>query len=276
MMTEQCIESVDWQRPWFVDLLPAALPILQSQDWRMALNAASLSSGLRNYQDLPIRFVHQDNLPPGRGYEDFIGATGLVPTRDNLHDFFNALVWLTFPKIKSRLNALQVTEILHSSLGNEDAVLLPPKRGKLRDAATIFDENAALLITSDHSLIDDLRAHRWSEVFIQQREAFGSTWSVSLFGHALMEKLVAPYKAITAHVWVLKADAAFFSLPRGERLRWLDSQVSGELSRDMSTTDFSPLPVLGLPGWCDRQDDVFYQDESVFRPRRKSRHSSEE
>jgi hypothetical protein len=53
---------------------------------------------------------------PGRAagrtaYEEFIGATGCVPTRENLHDFFNGLVWQTFPLIKRELNALQAAQI---------------------------------------------------------------------------------------------------------------------------------------------------------------------
>ena len=58
-----------------------------------------------------MRFVPQAELPAGIAYETFISETGGVPTRDNLHDFFNALVWLTYPKIKVRLNAMQALEI---------------------------------------------------------------------------------------------------------------------------------------------------------------------
>jgi hypothetical protein len=30
---------------------------------------------------------------------------------------------------------------------------------------------------------------------------------------------------------------------------------------------FLPLPVLGVPGWCDaNQDTAFYEDAEVFRP----------
>ncbi|HBZ06685.1 MAG TPA: DUF3025 domain-containing protein, partial [Massilia sp.] len=31
---------------------------------------------------------------------------------------------------------------------------------------------------------------------------------------------------------------------------------------------FTPLPVLGVPGWWPEQDAAFYADTSVFRPKR--------
>jgi hypothetical protein len=92
---------------------------------------------------LPISFVPQEDLPEGTAYEQHIGATGGVPTRDNLHDFFNGLVWLTFPRIKVQLNALQAAQIALDGVGKS--------RGPARDGATIFDENAALLVVRDNA-----------------------------------------------------------------------------------------------------------------------------
>ena len=54
------------------------------------------------------------------------------------------------------------------------------------------------------------------------------------------------------------------------RRAWLDARVAQDLARQgLSTADFTPLPVLGLPGWSEQQDDVFYNDTAVFRPKRK-------
>jgi hypothetical protein len=36
----------------------------------------------------------------------------------------------------------------------------------------------------------------------------------------------------------------------------------------LSTAGFTPLPVLGVPGWWPDQDDAFYLDHTVFRPKR--------
>jgi hypothetical protein len=49
-----------------------------------------------------------------------------VPTRENLHDFFNGLVWQTFPLIKRELNALQAAQIAAAGVGKS--------RGPARDA----------------------------------------------------------------------------------------------------------------------------------------------
>jgi len=265
-MTGRFFDDLDWQRPWLSILQPSAVSIRAAADWRVALNAAAASMDLRNHRALPIHFVPQADLPHGTAYEAFISATGGVPTRDNLHDFFNALVWLTFPQIKVQLNALHATEIARSNTQSGHAG--HAGRGKLRDGATIFDENAALLLTSDTALVTALRNHQWHDVFVARRAAFGREWDVCLFGHALMEKLVTPYKAITAHVWVVIVDQSFFAMPADDRCAWIDTTVASQLAKGVVTSDFTPLPVLGVPGWWDAQGAEFYSDAAVFRPKR--------
>jgi len=251
-------EQIDWRRPWLQPFEAAAVPILQAPDWRHALNTAAARAGLRNHRGMPLRFVAQGDLPREVAYEAFISSTGCVPTRDNLHDFFNAMVWLTWPNVKQQLNALQAAEIVRSPAAS---------RGKLRDAATIFDENAAVLVTRDMGLADTLRAHRWRDLFVANRGAFGRDYEVRLFGHALMEKLVTPYKSITAHAWVVAVDDGYFSLPATDRAALIDTRVSAQLTLGLRTADFTPLPVLGVPGWW-AQDEAFYADAGVFRPKR--------
>jgi hypothetical protein len=259
--------EIDWSRPWFASVRAAA----SSTD----LGAASVVDSfcdqaaaldLRNHRGLPLRFVPQAALPEGTAYEEFIGATGGVPTRDNLHDFFNGLVWLTFPRIKQQLNALQAAQIARDGVGKS--------RGPARDAATIFDENAALLVVRDsddgHALIDALRNHRWRDAFVDRATMFGPDAQVWLFGHALMEKLVAPYKAITAHTRVLMADDLYFSLTPPAQQAWIDDALAQQLAQQgLHNAGFTPLPVLGVPGWWPQQDDAFYDDTAVFRPKRK-------
>ncbi|MCY1554583.1 hypothetical protein D9M68_911640 [compost metagenome] len=140
----------------------------------------------------------------------------------------------------------------------------------MRDAATIFDENAALLIIRDEKLLDAMRQHRWTEAFIEHRRSFERNCEVWLFGHALIEKLVRPYKAITAHAWVIEADD-FFMLPAAEKNAWLDAVMAGRLSPGLVPSDFTPLPVLGVPGWWAVQDARFYEDTLVFRPLRRTK-----
>jgi len=267
-------QEIDWDRPWYDTVRPAwdsvracrAVDSAADAGFIGAFNANAARLGLHNHRGLPVRFVPQDALPPGTAYEAFIGATGGVPTRDNLHDFFNGLVWQTFPLIKRELNALQAAQIAASGVGKS--------RGPARDAATLFDENAALLVVRDgddgRALVDGLRAHRWHEVLYARREDFARDAQVWLFGHALMEKLVAPRKAITAHTRVLFAGDAWFGLPWQERRDWIDLTLAASLAHEgLSTAAFTPLQVLGVPGWWPGQDDAFYLDETVFRPKKE-------
>jgi hypothetical protein len=265
-MSPSFYSSIDWSRPWYGSVHAAAQDIIAAPDWRAALNAQAVAQALRNQRGLPLSFVPQENLPAGMAYEAFISAAGGVPTRENLHDFFNALVWLSFPRIKCQLNALQATQIALAGIGKS--------RGPARDAATIFDENAALIVVREapqgRALLDALRSHQWQNAFIGQRAAFGPHAEVWLFGHALMEKLVMPYKAITAHTRAVLVDAAYFALDHAARRDWIDRQVAQELAaQGLSASCFTPLPMLGIPHWWHGQDQTFYRDASVFRPQRR-------
>ena len=259
--------DIDWTRPWY-DAVRPAFDSLQPGPFIPAFNANAARLGLVNDAGQPIRFVPQAELPEGTAYEAFIGATGCVPTRENLHDFFNGLVWQTFPRIKRALNALQAAQIAEAGVGKS--------RGPARDAATIFDENAALLLVRDddagRALVADLRAHRWHAALFEQRALFRRDADVWLFGHALMEKLVAPRKAITAHVRVVFAGDGFFALDHDARRAWIDAAVAHAIADEgLTTAGFTPLPVLGVPGWWPDQDEHFYLDDTVFRPKRPAR-----
>lgn len=258
-------EVIDWSRPWLASVLPAADSILAQVDWRAALNQTASTQGLQNHRGLPLQFILQEDLPEGVAYESHISVAGKVPTRENLHDFFNALVWLSFPRIKRQLNALQAAQIETLGIGKS--------RGPARDAATIFDENAALLVLENsergRTIFNNLRAHQWQTVFVEQRTQFIEAAQVWSFGHALMEKLVQPYKAITAHAWVVWVDEDFFHRDAAQQARQLDAQVSAQLQTHILTTaDYTPLPVLGVPTWWQGQDVSFYADTTVFRPKR--------
>jgi hypothetical protein len=199
----------------------------------------------------PVRFVPQADLPEGQAYEDFIFTSAQVPTREGLHDFFNALCWMHFPLAKKRLNQLQAREIARAGVGQV--------RGPVRDAATVFDENALLIQASD-ALWAALTEHRWSEAFVGLRAEWAHTrlWA---FGHAALEKAVLPYKSITVHLWRVPLDVAQADL---------DAWLAQDLSPDkLARKPFSPLPILGVPGWWPANaDPAFYADSGVFRPRR--------
>lgn len=266
-MAARFYDGIDWQQTWYDTVRPQASSLIAAADWRAHLNVQATQMQLHNHLGLPLQFIPQDQLPEGTAYEAHISASGKVPTRENLHDFFNALVWLTFPKIKRQLNALQSAQIATLGIGKS--------RGPARDAATIFDENAAILVVEDsaqgRTLLANLGQHQWQAAFVEQAALFGSRAEVWSFGHALMEKLVKPYKAITAHTWIVWADANFFTLEWDVKRAWLDSQIAEKLlTHDLTTADYTPLPVLGIPGWWPGQDAAFYADTSVFRAKRST------
>ena len=258
---------IDLTRPWYASIATAAATIISQTNWLDALNQQSLAQSLTNHRGLPVSFVEQSALPESTAYESFISQTGCVPTRNNFHDLFNSLVWLSFPETKRQLNALQASQISRTGVGTS--------RGAARDAATLFDENAALLVVRDSSpgrlLVEALQNHQWQVAFLEQRQLFDQHAEVWLFGHALMEKLASPYKAITAHAWVVRTPDEFHLLSHDKRREWLDRHVANQLALlepdRFSTRCFTPLPILGIPGWWPQQDQDFYSDATVFRPK---------
>lgn len=84
-------EALNSPAPWLLPYLPVAQRVLaaaKSPSVADALNAARADT-LDG-----VRFVEQAALPSDEPYESFIARTGCVPTRDNLHDLFNGLMWL--------------------------------------------------------------------------------------------------------------------------------------------------------------------------------------
>jgi hypothetical protein len=245
--------ALDWQQPWFEPVADQGQQVLQLLQTGRALPDAL--DALEKKASPGVSFVPQSDLPEGTPYEQHIFDTGRVPTRDNLHDFFNGLCWHRFPTSKRRLNRLQAAEIARSGVC--------PVRGPVRDALTLFDENAALLQAPDE-LWDALRQRDWPRLFLELRPLWRQARLV-LVGHALLEKLVAPYKSITAHVYAVPVPLAL----NGDLAQW-DTWLASRLeASELAGKPFTPLPVLGVPGWwAPNEDPVFYEDASVFRPPR--------
>lgn len=258
--------DMDWHQPWFTPWQAVGLPAQYRVNAGAAVCDALNAAGLA-----PVRFIPQADLPAGVAYESHIFATGGVPTRDNLHDFFNGLVWMRFPATKRRLNVLQAQAIAQA--GGVQAT-----RGPLRDALTLLDENTALL-QAPAPLWQALQARDWHALCVMHRALWAQA-RLMLFGHALLEKLVAPYKSITAHVLCLPvppelgappsdASATAASTAQGAAHPW-DAWLAQQLAPDwLARKPFTPLPVLGVPGWWPANaDPAFYADAQVFRPAR--------
>ena len=284
--------TIDWQAPWFAPWAalgqPVCAAVVSGQSVAQALNHAA--QGLSRTD---LCFVPQSELPKGQAYEAFIHAEQRIPTRDNLHDFFNGLCWLRFGRSKRRLNQLQAQEIARQGVGQA--------RGALRDALTVFDENAVIMQTPDGPW-QALNARDWIHLFVHQRHQWSQV-RIDVFGHALLEKLVQPYVAITGHAWrVVPTHAvpapqlepgapsapthmSMHGLPHSianlnpnlnlnpninldaDADAQLDNWLCASLHEDhLRRKAFAPLPVLGVPGWWAAiETEGFYAQTHVFR-----------
>ena len=248
------LAAIDWRRPWLAPFgIGEACARSVTASGVIAGPGPSVAEALQSLGQPAVRFVPQSALPPGQAYEQFIFDTASVPTRDNLHDFFNGLCWVTFPRTKEKLNQLQAAQI---AVGGVQAL-----RGAVRDALTVLDENAAFLM-APQPLWDALLARDWQALFVRHRLLWREAQLV-IFGHALLEKLVFPRKAVTAHVYLAPA-----ALTTVAKIDALDSWVAASLTAEkLATKPFTPLPVLGVPGWwLDNKNLSFYDDSDVFRP----------
>ncbi|RYZ10724.1 MAG: DUF3025 domain-containing protein [Comamonadaceae bacterium] len=238
-------ESIDWQRPWLSHLErprgPDEGPVFET------LGCPGPDG---------VEFVAHSALPAGTAYERFVHETRTIPTRDNLHDFFNGLVWLHFPLSKRRMNELQAGEIARVGIGG--------RGGPVRDALTLLDENGALLDAPD-ALWQALLARDWHALFVTHRPLWRQA-RLMVFGHALLEQLLRPRKGLTAHV--LCAPPAVMRGCRNAGVARWDAALREALDPAwLAGKPFTPLPVLGVPGWwAGNENFSFYDDSEVFRP----------
>jgi hypothetical protein len=125
---------------------------------------------------------------------------------------------------------------------------------------------------------------------VQQRQQWEQA-RVEVFGHALLEKLVQPYVAITGHAWrvgptpvtaapLVEPRAPAIPIPTQTQTQihspayaalyadvQLDAWLCDSLQEDLLRRKaFAPLPVLGVPGWwVPNETEGFYAQTHVFR-----------
>jgi Protein of unknown function (DUF3025) len=223
----------DAVRPWYARL--GGAPSLER------LNALATEMSLQTESGKRVTFVAP--APSDPYYEVQVFETGRVQTRpDCLHDLFNALAWLAFPRTKARINAMHAAEIPRER----------GRRGRRRDLLTIFDEGGAIIACADEELVALLRAFRWKELFWTHRERVRAAMRCIVLGHAVMEQALAPRPGITCKALLICGGDA-------------DAQAAERLPVLGSPKDLAALPVYGLPGWY-AQDEQFYGDTRYFRP----------
>lgn len=241
---------------------------------RAALTQQAHQRRIGSGHNLPLSFVVPDDAG-ATPYELHIARSGRVPTRANLHDFFNAAVWLTWPRLKAALNARQalcLEAVAAAQSAVHQSVTPQDRRGSQRDAATLLDESGFVLAVDRQTMnAADLHAciaaHDWRTLFDLWRPRWHRHWSAWLIGHAVMEKLLHPYAALTVRVLVVAVEPSEL----GHVLK-VDSAAAAALNSnpDWSSRTFAPLPVLGVPGWWRANECAdFYANTQVFRPLRK-------
>jgi hypothetical protein len=236
--------------------------LFQSDGWPdlADLDDAARRLDIVNTLNLPIRFVHQRGTCGQRQYEDGIHASGCVPTRQaSWHDFFNALIWLAWPRAKAALNETQ-----HQALQTAPA----GRRGALSDAATLFDESGLVLVTDDPDLPKLLSGRQWRAALWERRADWQSA-RLYVFGHSLLEKDRSHIPGNTGRCLWIDAKAPLDSddvvpswLDEAVAERWLGGSLTGP-------GVLFPVPVYGIPGHNPSNTcPEYYENSAVFRPPR--------
>lgn len=273
-------DRADW-RTDFADKTPLFEPL---RSWLSAFAALPDWPGLDDYQRLldrqpapilthsgrPLKIVPQDARPQQfeAHYAPRLYLTGELQTRtQNWHDFFQFLTWLLFPTTKAVINALHVP-LARARLATGEV----GRRAPLENMLSLFDEGGAVILVSDESLLELIRAFRWKELFWTRRAELARSLRCITFGHAVYEKALQPYVGMTANAMLLQVDQAQLELPLPALLSQLDTQLAALLSAGARYTEpkaLQPWPILGMPGWDpDNACEQYYDNVRYFRPGR--------
>jgi len=243
-----------------------ALARLDPGRWPGLADLDRLAGGITNARGVPIRFVAPRAQHEARRahYELHIARTGEVATRPgNWHDLFNALAWVAWPRAKAAINAQ------HAAMLDEGGAAEARRRSPSRDALTLFDEGGVAVLSEDPSLLELIVAHRWKALFWERRAQVASRMRFVAFGHALLEKMLAPYIGLVAKCVLLEVEGGVTAMPSGELQGHVDAQLAthfGDRSRFASPRLLPPVPVLGIPGWHSASEhEAFYDDPVHFR-----------
>ena len=274
--------TLDQWNPHFMAISPLYLP-LQPQADLLSCKSEHWPS-LEDYQVLlahqpvpihslggaAIQFVPQAAKPLywQDDYEPRIYLTGEVQTRsENWHDFFQVLVWNTFPKTKALLNAKHYQAIRQRKQSKPDST----QRTPMENVLTQFDECGAIVVSFDNSLLDCIREFRWKDLFWQRRHELTTRLRCFVFGHAVYEKALNPYIGLTAHAALFHVDASCFQWPLSQQLSYLDCMTAQAFENNHypSPKHLQPFPLLGMPEWDNNNEEAYYDNTDYFRAGRK-------
>ena len=220
-----------------------------------------------NAEGRAIRFHSQDHMLPNPElyYEMRVFLTGVISTRlVNWHDFFNAMIWLSYPATKALLNAQHVAELMHQP---------DKKRTTKRDALTLFDECGVIFAYCDEARQIALDIHEWKALFWCNRSHWGRDCQAYVFGHALYQKALNPYLGLTGKALSIQVNDTFFLEPKKQQWFILDQLVCQHILQNDGLSrpaDLAAFPLLGVPGWyAENTSEAFYENSQYFRPKKR-------
>jgi hypothetical protein len=130
----------------------------------------------------------------------------------------------------------------------------------------VLDESGVWVISTEPALHALLAERAWPELFWDHRTAVANTMDFIVVGHALLEKMRAPYPGITGKCLLLPSATP----ARDAVVDDLEAQAIAALDGIDSPRQLTPLPVQGIPGWdAANSCAVYYANADVFRPLRK-------
>jgi hypothetical protein len=241
----------DWPRPEQYDELAREVP----------------QSAHEPEAELP-RFVAQDRkvLEEVGGYEQHVAKLRQVPTRpNNWHDFFNMAVWAHFPRLRWALNALHVDD----QIGPKD-----PRNGRApaQNLAATLDESGVIVLSTNSSVLEDLRELRFKRVFWEHRAELLETTRFWFVGHGTLESLLTPHPGLTAKGLLLEVPRLPAPDAEDELRPAIDARAAAAVHGFRQRHHvLDPVPILGIPGYWDNERAEFYDDARHFRLERQSR-----
>ncbi len=275
------IPAVDFSSPPFDQVVHLRQTLGANWTELEALNVALLEV-LHRSDTTKLEFVEQNKelLSDGLSFEQRIAERGKIATRaGSLHDFYSALMWLRFPKVKLAINTIH----LHGVAQHGTKV-----RSRHQQAVTHLDEAGAWVVATQSDLLGLIDAHAWHRLFFENNSAWrnssqrqnGSDPAICpaiearVFGHAIFELMHNPHKLVAAKVVWVVADPSYFLLSNFEKDAALDTLIANAVASGAASGDpklLSTLPLSGIPGWWPEQDAEFYATAPCFRPRPEGR-----
>jgi len=148
-----------------------------------------------------------------------------------------------------------------------------PRNGRapLQNVVAQLDESGMLVTSSSPSLLDDLRRLSFKRVFWERRDELAETTRFWLIGHGTLESLLSPHLGLATKALLLDIDAVpkpadddAFRAELDQRAATIIRSIRSEQRR------FDPVPVMGIPGYCDNDFAEFYDNARYFRFQRRT------